>query len=75
MKLVLATERNTHGIRGRPSYLIYSVVVYIIIKGEFTTFEDTVFWDVILCKMVDSSSKILVPIYQATYMVPHPKGE
>jgi hypothetical protein len=74
MKLVLATDRNTHGIRGGLLYLIYSaVVVYIIIKGEFTTSEDTVFWDVVLCRMVDSSFKIFVPIYQATYVVPHPR--
>jgi hypothetical protein len=78
MKLVLATTRNMQGTRGRLLYLIHSVVaVYIIIKDEFTTFEDAVFWDVILCRLVDSSSKILVPIYQAAYayMVAHPGRE
>jgi hypothetical protein len=64
-----------HEIRGRLLYLIHNVAaVHIIIKDEFTTVEDSVFWGVIL---VASSSIILVPIYQAAYlyMVPHPGRE
>jgi hypothetical protein len=55
--------------------VVVVVVIIIIINGKFKIFEDMVLWDVIMFRIVDSSSKILVPLFQATYKMQHPRRE